>query len=112
MKIYAALVLILRFVAALVTSGLATAWAIVRPAPDMQPGFIRMPFGALDPRGAVLLSGMTCLTPGTTVVDIDFDRQEFLVHLLDVGEAEATVRQIQQQFEAPLAILFPRRGRS
>lgn len=110
MKIYAVLLLVWRFVLALVRSGLATAWAILRPQPQMQPGFIRMSFGELDPRGAVLLSGMTCLTPGTTVVDIDFERRELLVHLLDLRGAEATVRQIREHFEAPLVRLFPLRG--
>ncbi len=110
MKIAAGLLLIARFGVALVTSGLATAWSILRPDPNMQPGFIRMSFGALDERGVVLLSGLTSLTPGTTVVDIDFERNELLVHLLDVREAEATVRQIRAELEAPLARLFPARG--
>ncbi|MEM9460624.1 MAG: Na+/H+ antiporter subunit E [Myxococcota bacterium] len=111
MKIHAAVVLIYRFVFALVTSGLTTAWVILRPASELQPGFIRMSFGAIDRRGAVLLSGLTSLTPGTTVVDIDFERHELLVHLLDVREAEATVRHILEHFEAPLTLLCPLRGR-
>lgn len=112
MKIHAALVLLYRFVFALITSGLATAWVILRPAPGMQPGFIRMSFGAIDRRGAVLLSGLTSLTPGTTVVDIDFEHHELLVHLLDVRQAEATVRHIREDFEAPLTRLCPQRGRA
>jgi len=112
MKLRAAVLLLARFVVALVRSGLVTAWIILRPDPAMQPGFIRMSFGALDQRGVVLLSGLTSLTPGTTVVDIDFDHNELLVHLLDTRQAEATVRQIRAQFEAPLALLFPLRGRA
>lgn len=110
MKVRAALALVYRFVLALIASGLSTAWTIVRPEPEMQPGFVRMPYGLLDERGAVLLSGMTCLTPGTTVVDIDIERRELLIHLLDVRNADDTLRQIREQFEAPLARLFPLRG--
>lgn len=112
MKILAALVLISRFVSALVSSGLTTAWVILRPAPTLRPGFIRMPFGAIDRRGVVLLSSLTSLTPGTTVVDIDFERRELLVHLLDLRRAEATVRHILEDFEAPIARLYPLRGRT
>lgn len=47
-----------------------------------EPGIIRLPFRPMSPAGAAILSGMICLTPVTTVLDVDMARHEMLIHLL------------------------------
>ncbi len=91
----------------LITSGLSTAWTILRPGARPRPGLARLDYGALGPRGAALLGGMITLTPGTTTIDIDLERHELLVHLLDAAHAEATARTIRRRFQRRIAELFP-----
>jgi multisubunit Na+/H+ antiporter MnhE subunit len=101
--------LTLQFVVQLVASGLTTAWSIVRPGALPTAGLVRMRFSNLDARGAALLAGMTTLTPGTTAIDIDMERGELLLHLLDVSQASGTVTGLRRRFEVPLRHIFPAR---
>ena len=99
--------LLLRFLWQIVTSGVATAWLIVRPGARPTPALVRMPFSGLNETGAALLGCMMTLTPGTTTVDIDMARSEMLVHLLDGADPEAALASAHEEFERPLRELFP-----
>lgn len=91
-------------------SGLTTAWLILRPGGPPAPGFVRVPFSGLSRVGAALLGGLITLTPGTTTLDVDYEREELLLHLLDASDPAQAARDIHQSFEAPLRKLFPREG--
>lgn len=101
--------LLLRFVLEVVKSGLATAWLVVRPGRRPVPGLIRMRYSGLDESGVVVLGCMITLTPGTTTIDIDAERGELLLHLLDTSDAAGAVSGIRTAFERPLQRLFPAR---
>lgn len=60
----------------------------------------------MDERGAAILGCMVSLTPGTTTLDIDMDRRELLVHVLDASDPEAMVAAIRRDFEPGLVTLF------
>jgi multisubunit Na+/H+ antiporter MnhE subunit len=111
-RVTAAVLLLVRFVWAVVVSGITTSWLIVRPGAPPVPGFVRMPFSNLDRRGAALLGCVTTLTPGTTTVDVDLERGELLLHLLDASDPDATVAEIRELFERHLQVLFPARRES
>lgn len=98
-----------RFVFQVVTSGLTTAWSIVRPGRRPTSGLIRMRYGNLSEFGVTVMGCMITLTPGTTTIDIDTERQELLLHLLDAGDPARTIGKIRQQFETPLQRMFPDR---
>jgi multisubunit Na+/H+ antiporter MnhE subunit len=53
---------------------------------------------------------MITLTPGTTTLDIDMDRREMLLHMLDARAPQQAIDAIRNDFEKYLLILFP--GRS
>ena len=107
----AAVSLIVRFVSAVVVSGITTAWQIVGPGDRPVPGLLRMRFSDLSPTGAALLGCITTLTPGTTTIDVDMERGELLLHLLDASDPAKTVTEIREQFERHLQVIFPaRRG--
>jgi multisubunit Na+/H+ antiporter MnhE subunit len=91
----------------IVTSGVTTAWLIVRPGARPTPALVRMTFSDLNETGAALLGCMMTLTPGTTTVDIDMARSEMLVHLLDGADPEAALASAHEDFERPLRELFP-----
>jgi multisubunit Na+/H+ antiporter MnhE subunit len=103
--------LLLRFLFQVVSSGLTTAWSIVRPGRRPTPGLVRMRYDNLTEFGVTVMGCMITLTPGTTTIDIDTGRRELLLHLLDAGDPARTIRKIRQQFEVPLQRMFPA-GRS
>lgn len=105
-KMLAVLVLFFSFPKEVVVSGWTTAVIILRGKQALRPGFVRMPYGYLSDTAANLLGALITLTPGTTTVDIDLERREFLLHLLDVQQSEATLASIRRDLLLPLRTLF------
>lgn len=101
--------LVLTLCVQVVLSGLTTAWLIVRPDKRPRPGIVRMALRDLNETGAVALGCLLSLTPGSTVLDVDLERGEMLLHLLDASDPVRTVSAIRRHFEAPLKLLFPAR---
>jgi multicomponent Na+:H+ antiporter subunit D len=85
-RLFAAIVLLLRFLRAVVVSGLQTVRVILsapRPATAAAGAYLRVRFAPMSGRRG-LLGCMVSLTPGTTtVIDIDMERRELLLHVLD-----------------------------
>jgi multisubunit Na+/H+ antiporter MnhE subunit len=110
-RLFAAAVLLLRFVKALVVSGLQTVVVILKSGRTGGPpaaALVRVRFAPLSEPGAALLGSMVSLTPGTTTIDIDMERRELLLHVLDASDIEATVAGIRRDFEPGLRTLFGR----
>jgi multisubunit Na+/H+ antiporter MnhE subunit len=112
MKIWAAFVLLLRFLRALTLSGLQTVGVILRAGrPGGMPppvALLRVRFAPMSEAGAALLGSMVSLTPGTTTIDIDMERRELLLHVLDASDTDALVAGIRRDFEPGLVALFGR----
>jgi multisubunit Na+/H+ antiporter MnhE subunit len=106
----AAIVLSLRFTRAVIVSGIDTIRVIIRSggpggkAPSV--ALVRVRFAKMSARGAALLGSMVSLTPGTTTLDIDMERYELLLHVLDASDTDALVRGIREEFEPGLLVLF------
>lgn len=109
-RIVTALGLLAVFLGQVVMSGLTTAWLIVRPGRRPLPGLARVTFSGLDPVGAAMLGSMITLTPGTTTIDIDLERGEMLLHLLDASDPARAAREIRRRFEVPMRRIFPAGG--
>jgi len=108
-----ALALLATFLWQVVASGVTTAWIIVRPGARPQPVLVRMRFAGLNETGAALLGCMITLTPGTTTIDIDMERGEMLLHLLDGSDPDSALATVHADFERPLRALCPsRQGRA
>lgn len=90
------------FVKAVVVSGFDTARVIVQDPGIVNSGTTRMPYGDIDAGTASLLGALISLTPGTTMIAQDPKNREFLLHLLDLGQRDATIATIQRDFVAPL----------
>ncbi len=107
--------LLLRFVRAIIVSGLQTAAVILKSGgPSGKPppvALVRVRFAPMSETGAVLLGSMVSLTPGTTTIDIDMEHFELLLHVLDASDTDALVAGIRQEFEPGLRTLFGREGR-
>lgn len=110
MKLWAAGVLLLRFLRALLVSGMQTVAVILRAGrPGGAPppvALLRVRFAPMNETGAALLGCMVSLTPGTTTIDIDMERRELLLHVLDASDTDALVAGIRRDFEPGLVTLF------
>lgn len=98
--------LLLRFISHCIMSGVNTAMIILQPKKPPA-GLLRISFSPMSERGAALLGAMVTLTPGSSVIDIDMDKREMLLHLLNLNTANATINAIQRDFEYDIARLFP-----
>ena len=111
-KPVAALLLLLRFLRAVLVSGLQTVRVILasgRPGGTPPPvALLRVGFAPMSERGAALLGAMVSLTPGTTTIDVDMERHELLLHVLDASDPDALVAGIRRDFEPALVRLFGR----
>jgi multisubunit Na+/H+ antiporter MnhE subunit len=112
-RIIASIVLLFRFLRAVVVSGIQTVRIILSrglrigdPAPA---AFVRLRFAPMNATGASLLGCMITLTPGTTVIDIDMEEREMVVHMLDRREAQSLIRSVQREFEPGLLVWFGER---
>ncbi|MGA7178293.1 MAG: Na+/H+ antiporter subunit E [Thiobacillaceae bacterium] len=105
-RLLALCLLFANFLKEAITSGWTTARIILRGDEDLQPGLVHMPYGELSDTAANFLGALVTLTPGTTTVDIDLARKEFLLHLLDARQAEATLASIQNDFLRHVQTLF------
>lgn len=114
-RLLAAALLLLRFLKAVVVSGFQTVAVIVRSSVGQrtppQAAYVRVHFAPMSEAGAALLGCMVTLTPGTTTLDIDMERRELLLHVLDASDPEGLVRGIRDDFEPGLIALFGRKVR-
>jgi multisubunit Na+/H+ antiporter MnhE subunit len=107
MKKLLALGLLLRnFLKDVIVSGWTTAAIILRGGKAVPSGFVEMSYGELSDTAANLLGALITLTPGTTTVDIDLQGRKFLLHLLNIERAEATLTAIERDFLRPMRTLF------
>lgn len=104
-KFLTALKLVLRFPVEVAKSGWATMWLILF-GDGLRPGFARISYEGASETGAVLLGLLVTLTPGTTTLDIDLERRELLLHLLDTRDVEGALAAIRRDFVRPVSLLF------
>ena len=100
--------LTVNFVKGVFISGLDTARIILRNPGTASSGTTRMAYGDLDPGAAAVLGALVSLTPGTTMIAQDTDRREFVLHLLDLNQRDATIAAIRRDFLTPLRRLTRR----
>lgn len=109
-KLWAALVLLLRFLKAVVLSGVQTVQVILRSSTGERlpppAALLRVRFAPMNEQGAAILGCMITLTPGTTTLDIDMEKRELLLHVLDASDPDGMVAGIRTDFEPGLVALF------
>ncbi|MCG8583472.1 MAG: Na+/H+ antiporter subunit E [Pirellulales bacterium] len=102
--------LVFNFFKDVVLSGGSTAVLILRNASCAESGTTKMSYGDLGPNAASLLGCLISLTPGTTTIEMDLERREFLIHLLDLRQRDATIATIRRDLLAPLLELQGKRA--
>jgi multisubunit Na+/H+ antiporter MnhE subunit len=102
---FAVLMLLINFIKIAYKSGIDTAMVILTRIDKGQDGVARISYGDLNPGTASLLGAMLTLTPGTTLIDIDTDKRELIMHLLTLDSYEETVAIIQRDFCVHLKVI-------
>jgi multicomponent K+:H+ antiporter subunit E len=69
-------------------------------------GFVRVQLDVRDPNALAVLAMIVCITPGTAWAELSLDRATLLLHVLELGDADALAAQIKQRYEAPLMEIF------
>ena len=105
-RLLALLVLAWRFVSASLVSAWTTSRTILLNSDAPDRGYARLAYGDLNDAGVMLLAAMITLTPGTSTIDIDTERRELLLHMLDRRDIETVLEELRRDFLRPIRILF------
>jgi multisubunit Na+/H+ antiporter MnhE subunit len=105
-KLIAVLTLLWYFIRSMLASAWTTSLTILTASDAPRRGFARLDVADLNEAGMVLLGAMVTLTPGTSTVDIDLERRELLLHVLDSEDIEMTLSSIQREFLLPIRVLL------
>jgi multisubunit Na+/H+ antiporter MnhE subunit len=101
-----ALILLWRFISAMLQSAWATSKMILTDSNAPNRGYARLHYGDLNDAGVMLLAAMITLTPGTSTLDIDRDNCELLLHVLDTTDIEVVLDGLRRDFLIPIRTLY------
>lgn len=91
----------------IVRANVTVALQVLGPERAITPGFVWVPLDIANIHGIAALTSIITLTPGTVSSALSDDRRYLLVHVLNLRDAPALVRQIKTRYEAPLMEIFP-----
>ncbi len=75
--------------------------------PLVSPGIVAVPIGERTPVGVAVSAMATTLSPGTFLVDVDWERNVMLIHALDASDPEEVRRDHQEFYEKWQKKVFP-----
>ena len=91
----------------IVRSNITVALQVLGPEDEITPGFVWLPLDIANIHGIAALTSIITLTPGTVSASLSDDRSHLLVHVLNLKDADAVVREIKARYEKPLMEIFP-----
>jgi multicomponent Na+:H+ antiporter subunit E len=96
------------FLVELVVSAIRVAVLVLRPdmARHLRPAIIAFPLTVTRDAEITLLANMITLTPGTLSIDVSDDRKVLYIHVVNVSDREALVRDIAGGFERKIIEAF------
>ena len=99
------------FITIIVRDIIIGTWTVLRivlhPRPRYRPGIIVVPFGERTP-GGVAVSGLAVsLSPGSSLITIDWERRAMLIHLLDMRDPDAARAELQHFYDRYQRAVFP-----
>jgi len=81
--------------------------ALRLPSRGRVAGFLSIPLALRDPRGLAILAGIVTATPGTSWAHYEAAANVLTLHVLDLVDEEAWVRQFKDRYERRLMEIFP-----
>jgi multicomponent K+:H+ antiporter subunit E len=73
---------------------------------QIRSGFVQIPLELRDPHGLAALSTIVTATPGTVWAGMTADGATLTLHVLDLQDEAAVIREIKQRYEQPLMRIF------
>ena len=80
---------------------------VLRLRPLSQPGIVAVPLGERSRLGVLISALALSLSPGSTLIEIDWQRRIMLVHLLDASDPAAARASLQHFYERYQRRVFP-----
>lgn len=97
--------LVLRVGLDMLVSNAEVARALLRRSPPSS-RFVTVPLELTDPSGLAALAIITTGVPGTVWVELARDRRTLRLHVFDVDDPDAFVRDYKARYERPLKEIF------
>lgn len=72
-----------------------------------RPGVVRIPVGDRSRRGVAVSALATTLSPGSVLLDIDWERRDMLLHVIDASDPDAVRARMQRFYERYQRRVFP-----
>lgn len=79
---------------------------ILLPRREPRPGFVEYPLAVTDRLAVTLLANTITMTPGTVSANIRLDGASLLIHVLDLDDEQALIREIHERYEKPIKEIF------
>ena len=107
LRLRALIELVVLFVDDVVRSNLAVARIVLGlRRGERTAGFLDMPLSLRDPRGLAILACIITATPGTSWARYDSQRNAVTIHVLDLVDADAWIRDFKARYERRLLEIF------
>lgn len=71
------------------------------------PGVVRVPIGERTERGVAVSALATTLSPGSVLLDIDWEHGDMLVHVIDASDPDAVRARLERFYERYQRPVFP-----
>lgn len=105
------LIAFLPFVWKVLTEALSGAWGVVlfvlRPRKRSVSGVVSVPMGSRTSAGVVVTAFVETLSPGSVLVDLDWDRREMLFHFVDASDPVAIRDRLERFYNHYQKPVFP-----
>ncbi len=99
------------FVVAEVWSIITGTWEValvtLHLRPLVSPGIVAVPIGERTPTGVAVSAQCTTLSPGTFLVDVDWEQGVMLIHALDASDPDQVRREHQEFYDKWQRKVFP-----
>ena len=101
----------------IIVANLQVAVLILGPSKNMRPAFVKVPVDLTHEMPITILASCVSLTPGTVSAEVypileslnkgEQPKQRYLlIHVLDLKDEQALIKQIKERYEAPLKEIF------
>lgn len=75
--------------------------------PLVSPGIVAVPIGERTPAGVAISAMATTLSPGTFLVDVDWENHVMLIHSIDASDPDEVRREHQEFYRKWQSKVFP-----
>jgi multisubunit Na+/H+ antiporter MnhE subunit len=72
-----------------------------------RPGLVRVPIGERSERGVAVTALATTLSPGSVLLDVDWERGELVVHVIDASDPDGVRARLQRFYDRYQRRVFP-----